>query len=58
MYADVLRPYINKTLKLNNQSLKTLIVLFETRGFSSIILSKAVSIYSEINMFISKFVSF
>lgn len=44
MYCDVLRPYFNKIVKLDNHSLKTLIILFKTRGFCYTSLNNAVSI--------------
>lgn len=44
MYSDILRLYFNKTVKIDDPSLKTLIVLFKTRGFCSASLNKAVSI--------------
>lgn len=44
MYSDVLRPYFNKTVKINDYSLKTLIVLFKTRGFCNISFNITVSI--------------
>lgn len=44
MYSDVLRPYFNKTVKIDDPSLKTLVILFKTRGFCSASLNKMVSI--------------
>lgn len=44
MYSDVLRPYFNKIIKVDNHSLKTLIVLFKARGFCTVSLNKTVSI--------------
>jgi len=44
MYSDILRLYFNKTVKIDDPSLKTLIVLFKSRGFCSAFLNKAVSI--------------
>lgn len=44
MYSDVLRPYLNKTMKFNDFSLKTLVVLFKTRGFYSISFNRTVSV--------------
>lgn len=44
MYSDVLRLYFNKTVKYDNYSLKTLIVLFKSRGFCSTSLNKTVDI--------------
>lgn len=44
MYSDILRLYFNKTVKIDDPSLKTLVVLFKTRGFCSTSLNKAVSI--------------
>ncbi|CAH1736405.1 unnamed protein product, partial [Aphis gossypii] len=35
MYSDILRLYFSKTIKINDPSLKTLVVLFKTRGFCS-----------------------
>ncbi|XP_026809071.1 serine-protein kinase ATM isoform X1 [Rhopalosiphum maidis] len=40
MYYDVLRLYFNKTIKIDDSSLKTLVVLFKTRGFCSNSLNK------------------
>lgn len=45
MYCDVLRPYFNKTVKINDHSLKTLTVLFKTRGFCFTSLNNTVSKY-------------
>jgi len=44
MYSDVLRLYFNKTVKIDDSSLKTLVILFKTRGFCSASLNKTVSI--------------
>lgn len=44
MYSDVLRIYFNKTVKIDDPSLKTLVILFKTRGFCSVSLNKTVSI--------------
>lgn len=44
MYSDVLRPYFNKTIKIDDYSLKTLIVLFKTRGFCCASLNRTVGI--------------
>lgn len=44
MYSDVLRLYFNKTVKIDDSSLKTLVILFKTRGFCSVSLNKTVSI--------------
>jgi len=44
MYSDVLRLYFNKTVKIDDPSLKTLVILFKTRGFCSVSLNKTVSI--------------
>lgn len=44
MYSDVLRPYFNKTIKIDNTSLNTLIVLFKTRGVHIVTLNNIVSI--------------
>lgn len=49
MYSDVLRPYFNKTVKIDDHSLKTLIVLFKTRGFCSVSLNKTVSVIIILN---------
>ncbi|XP_029344827.1 serine-protein kinase ATM [Acyrthosiphon pisum] len=35
MYSDVLRLYFNKTVKIDDSSLKTLVILFKKRGFCS-----------------------
>ncbi|XP_050425429.1 serine-protein kinase ATM isoform X2 [Adelges cooleyi] len=35
LYIDTLRPYFNNTIKINDNSLKTLIVLFKKRGYSN-----------------------
>lgn len=43
MYFDVLRLYLNKSIKIDNYSLKTLIVLFRTRGFCVTLLNKTVN---------------
>ncbi|XP_060874698.1 serine-protein kinase ATM isoform X2 [Metopolophium dirhodum] len=40
MYSDVLRLYFNKTVKIDDSSLKTLVILFKTRGFCSVTLNK------------------
>jgi len=44
MYSDILRLYFSKTIKINDPSLKTLVVLFKTRGFCSASLNKTVNI--------------
>jgi len=44
MYTDVLRLYFNKTVKIDDPSLKTLVVLFKTRGFCSAFLNNTVNI--------------
>lgn len=44
MYSDILRPFLNKTIKINDSSLKTLIVLFKIRGFCSVSFNRTVSI--------------
>lgn len=44
LYSDVLRPYFNKTVKIDDHSLKTLVVLFKIKGFCSAALSNTVSI--------------
>lgn len=44
IYIDVLRPYFNKIVKIDDYSLKTLIVLFKTKGFCSTALNVTVSI--------------
>jgi len=44
MYYDVLRLYFNKTIKIDDSSLKTLVVLFKTKGFCSNSLNKTVNI--------------
>lgn len=44
MYSDVLRPYFNKTVKIDDHSLKTLIVLFNTRGFCNVSFNRTVNI--------------
>lgn len=43
MYIDVLRSYFNKTVKIDDYSLKTLIVLFKTKGFCRKVLNESVS---------------
>jgi hypothetical protein len=48
MFIDVLRPYLNKTVKIDDYSLKTLIVLFKTKGFCSTSINVTVSIISSI----------
>lgn len=44
MYSDVLRPYFNKTIKVDNYSLKTLVILFKARGFCSASLNRTVGV--------------
>lgn len=44
MYSDVLRPYFNKAVKIDNPSLNTLIVLFTTKGVCNVTLNRTVSI--------------
>lgn len=52
MYSDILRLYFSKTIKINDPSLKTLVVLFKTRGFCNASLNKTVNIkfYNQIQV--------
>lgn len=54
MYSDVLRPYFNKTVKINDYSLKTLTILFKIRGFCNVSLNITVCImlYIYVNILI------
>jgi len=42
-YFDVLRLYFNKSVQIDDDSLKTLIVLFKTQGFCGAFLNKTVN---------------
>jgi len=42
-YSDVLRLYFNKSIPIDDHSLKTLIVLFKTRGFCGVFLNNTVN---------------
>lgn len=45
MHSDILRLYFNKTVRIDDYSLETLIVLFKARGFCSTSLNRTVSTF-------------